>query len=75
MLHSAYEKGWSLQLLEQQIKLKGGDYAALFPEVSTQWDQVETLLCTQDIKVFIAVNSIALLLQQLFWTAADCMIL
>ena len=33
VLYSAQEKGWSLRLLEQQIKQKGGDPAGLFPEV------------------------------------------
>ena len=33
VLYSAYEKGWSLQMLEQQIKQKGGNPSALFPEV------------------------------------------
>ena len=34
VLYSAFEKNWSLKMLEQQIKLKGGNPTALFPEVS-----------------------------------------
>ena len=33
VLYSAYEKKWSLQMLEQQIKQKCGDSTTLFPEV------------------------------------------
>ncbi|KAL3145657.1 hypothetical protein ABBQ32_003195 [Trebouxia sp. C0010 RCD-2024] len=32
VLHAAWEKGWSLKKLEEQIKLKGGDSTQLFPE-------------------------------------------
>ena len=37
VLYSAFEKNWSLKMLEQQIKLKGGNPSALFPEVSKKW--------------------------------------
>lgn len=38
VLHAAWEKGWSLKKLEEQIKLKGGDSAQLFPEVGMSLD-------------------------------------
>lgn len=34
VLYSAFEKNWSLKMLEQQLKQRGGDPSALFPEVS-----------------------------------------
>lgn len=33
VLYSALEQGWSVQMLEQQIKQKGCNPSALFPEV------------------------------------------
>ncbi len=40
VLHAAWEKGWSLKKLEEQIKLKGGDSTQLFPEVGSGHDGV-----------------------------------
>lgn len=54
VLHAAWEKGWSLKMLEQEIRAKGGDPTQLFPEVGKSFVHLSCVRKRKNLTIFLA---------------------